>query len=217
MQPSKLIKVKYAVSVVLLLIKTFHVSNYSARARGDPHLVTLDGRKYTFNGRGEFTLIETSDSSITLQGRMVDITSQNGSNPMATVFSAIAARERDSDVVQFQASDNGTIVALVNGEQVDFNVIEQQFKNVTVADLGNNTLSATFSSGAYLEVQQENSILSSLVISLPESYKTVATQGLLGTFNGDTSDDLKPNNGTVPLPLDSTLRDIHYDFGLTCE
>ena len=217
MQPSKLIKVNSPVSVVLLLIKIFHVSNYSARARGDPHLVTLDGHKYTFNGRGEFTLIETSDSSITLQGRMVDITSQNGGNPMATVFSAIAARERDSDVVQFQAADTGTIVAIVNGEQVDFNVIEQQFKNVTVADLGNNTLSATFSSGAYLEVQQENRILSSLVISLPESYKTVATQGLLGTFNGDTSDDLKPNNGTVPLPLDSTLRDIHYDFGLTCE
>ena len=36
-------------------------SSTLARTRGDPHLVTLDGHKYTFNGRGEFTLTETSD------------------------------------------------------------------------------------------------------------------------------------------------------------
>ena len=179
--------------------------------------MTLDGLKYTFNGRGEFTLIETSDGSFTMQGRMVDITSQNGNAAFATVFSAIVAKEGYSDIVQFQASNNGSIVALVNGEKVDFNVVEQEFKNVTVTDLGNNTLSATFSSGGYLEVQQENGILSSVVVSLPESYKTVETQGLLGTFNGNVSDDLKPKAGVKSLSIDSTLNEIHDLFGLTCE
>ena len=39
---------------------------------GDPHLITLDLHKYTFNGYGEYMLIETVDNSFTLQGRMVE-------------------------------------------------------------------------------------------------------------------------------------------------
>ena len=179
--------------------------------------MTLDGLQYTFNGRGEFTLIETSDGSFTLQGRMIDIAGQNGSAAMGTVFSAIVGRERNSDIVQFQASENGGIVALVNREEVDFIVREQGFHNVTVADLGNNTFTATFSSGAYLKVQQENSILSSVVVILPDSYKAVETRGLMGTFNGDISDDLTPKSGEEPIPTNSTLQEIHDLFGLTCE
>ena len=64
--------------------------------------MTLDGYKYTFNGRGEFTLIEISNNSFTLQGRMVNVANQDGATARATVFSAIVAREGDSDVVQFE-------------------------------------------------------------------------------------------------------------------
>ena len=178
--------------------------------------MSLDGYKYTFNGRGEFTLIEISNNSFTLQGRMVNVANQDGATARATVFSAIVAREGDSDVVQFEVlSPEKSIVAFVNGQEVDFTVVEQEFANVTVTDLGNQTLSATFSSGAYLEVQQENGILSSVVVSLPETYKDLKTQGLLGTYN--TSDDLQPRSGRQPLPSNSTLLDIHYLFGLTCK
>lgn len=148
---------------------------------------------------------------------MVDIAGQNGSAAMGTVFSAIVGRERNSDIVQFQTSDKGGIVALVNREELDFSITEQEFHNVTVADLGNNTLSATFSSGVYLKVQQENNILSSVVVILPDSYKAVGTRGLMGTFNGDISDDLTPNSGEEPISTNSTLQDIHDLFGLTCE
>lgn len=178
--------------------------------------MTLDGYKYTFNGRGEFTLIETSNNSFTLQGRMVDIASQDDGAARATVFSAVVAREGDSDIVQFEVLASG-IVAFVNGQKIDFTIVEQEFTNVTVADLGNQILSATFSSGAYLEVQQENGILSSVVVSLPESYKDLKTQGLMGTYNGNTSDDLQPRSGIQPLPSTATLQDIHTQFGLTCE
>jgi deleted-in-malignant-brain-tumors protein 1 len=146
---------------------------------------------------------------------MVDIASQNRSAALATVFSAIVASEGDSDIVQFEVSATDGVIALINGEQVDFTVVEQEFKGVVVTDLGNNTLSSTFSSGAYLEIQEENNILSSMVVSLPESYKDVSTQGLLGTFNGNTSDDLQAKFGENPLSLGSTLQEIHYHFGLT--
>ena len=184
---------------------------------GDPHIITLDGHKYTFNGNGEFVLIQTPDDKFTLQGRMVPAEDTNGSSVLATVFSAIVGKQADSDTVQFELTQNGT-TAFVNGEPLDFSDLsEQEFNNVAVTDLGNNTLSATFSSGVYLEVKEENGILSVIIISLPESFKDVPTTGLMGSFNGNATDDLLPNLGTNPLPLNSSLQEIHELFGLTCK
>ena len=184
---------------------------------GDPHIVTLDGQKYTFNGKGEFTLIGTPDDSFTLQGRMIPAADTNGSAVLATVFSAIVAKQSDSDSIQFELTENGT-TAFINDEPVDFSVLsEQEFNNVTVSDLGNSTLSAIFSSGAYLEVKEENGIISVLIVSLPASFKGMPTRGLMGSFNGNTSDDLLPRLGTNLLPLNSSLQVIHELFGLTCK
>ena len=188
---------------------------------GDPHIVTLDGFKYTFNGKGEFTLIETMDNSFTLQGRMLEATDPDGNLVPATVFTAIVGKQDDSDTVQFELSRRG-VDTLVNGERVEFGDLpEQDFNNVTVADRGNNTLSATFSSGVHLEVTEENQILSVLIVSLPNSFQGT-TLGLMGPFNRNTSDDLLPRasvgqSNPQPLPLNSNLQQIHQLFGITCE
>ena len=178
--------------------------------------MTLDGHKYTFNGRGEFSLIETLDDSFTLQGRMVEIENENTSTALGTVFHAIVAREGKSDTVQFEIV-NKTLTVLVNGEVIDFQVLEQEFKGVTLSDEGNNILLAYFSSGAYIQTKKMNGIISSLTISLPENYRNTPIQGLLGNFNGDPSDDLLPKLGQTPLPENSTLQEIHEQFGLTCK
>ena len=214
---------------------------HTAFVFGDPHIITLDGHKYTFNGKGEFVLIQTPDDKFTLQGRMVPAEDADGSSVLATVFTAVVGKQSDSDTVQFELTENGT-TAFVNGEPLDFSDLsEQEFNNVTVSDLGNSTFSATFSSGAYLEVKEENGIISVLVVSLPESFRGTLTTGLMGSFNGNVSDDLLPNlgadplsldscsvhlfNGSMdnrknqgnPLPLDSSLQEIHELFGLTCK
>ena len=62
--------------------------------------MTLDGHKYTFNGKGEFTMIQTEDDLFTLQGRMVEATNTSGSKVPATVFSALAAKAWNSDTIQ---------------------------------------------------------------------------------------------------------------------
>ena len=186
---------------------------------GDPHLVTLDLHKYTFNGYGEYILIETVDNSFTLQGRMVEATTNSSLNisSTGTIFSALAAEESYSDTVQLQLDPPIGISALVNEERIDFSDIsEQEFNNVTVADLGNRTIVATFSSGAFLKVQEENGIISVLIVSLPSSYRN-KTRGLMGNYNGDKLDDLMPKGGNKSLPLDATLQDIHEQFGITCE
>ena len=185
---------------------------------GDPHIVTLDLHKYTFNGKGEYILIETDDDSFTVQGRMVDATDSFGNlGQSATVFSAIAIKQNESDTVQFELFYEQLIV-LVNGERINFDDVftEQMFKNVTVSKLGNNTLTATFSRGEYIKLVEQNGILSVMLLNLPRSY-TGKTQGLMGSFDGNVSNDLIPRYQNSPLPLNSTIKTIHEKFGITCK
>ena len=187
-----------------------------ARGFGDPHLVTLDGYKYTFNGKGEYILVETVDEAFTLQGRMIEAQTHNLTINSGTVFGAFVAKESDSDTVQFELNQQG-LVALVNGETVDFGMLlSQKFANVTVSDKGNSTLSADFTSGTSIQVAERNGIISDILVTVSNEYFN-KTRGLLGQFNRDSSDDLRPANSSVPLPLNSSLEMIHYQFGLTCE
>ena len=182
--------------------------------------MTLDLHKYTFNGKGEFVLIETNDQSFTLQGRMIEVKTSLGTVADATVFSACVAKEKSSSTVQFEIEtiDNITsVITLVDGERANFDELKiQDFENVIIFKSGNNTLSATFSSGAFLQVEEQNGFISVLIVSLPESYKS-KTQGLMGPYNGNKTDDLTPReNGTI-LSLNSTIQEIHEKFGMTCK
>ena len=187
----------------------------SAFARGDPHLVTLDGLSYTFNGRGEYILIETTDL-FTLQGRMIIASGINETAVAATVFSAIVAKNDNSDTVQLEVDENSTLIAIVSGELIVFDIAEQEFDKVTVKHLGDNYIEVLFDSGVYIVAKCENGFISFLQVILPDIY-TGLVQGLLGNYNGDTEDDLLPRFGDMPLPADSDTQTIHNSFGITCE
>ena len=70
---------------------------------GDPHFVTLDGKNYTFNGLGEYVMADARDGSFKLQAR----TKLAKGDGTATVFSAAAAKENNSSVVQVDLKDEG--------------------------------------------------------------------------------------------------------------
>ena len=191
---------------------------YAAYVYGDPHIVTLDGHKYTFNGKGEYTMIATDDDSFTLQGRMVEAINREGERSPATVYSALVGRMADSDTVQIELRLTG-LVTLVNGEEITFDnngteVLE--FQNVLIQDRGNDTISVFFARGAYFEVKEENDIISVVLVSLPVAFRG-KTSGLMGNFNGNTSDDLTPKSGGESIPLNSSLEVIHEQFGISCE
>ena len=178
--------------------------------------MTLDGLQYTFNGKGEFTLIETIDGSFTVQGRMIEAAGATGSLVQATTFSALVCKQNTSDTVQFELSRRG-IDVLVNGERVVFDDLpEQDYNNVIVTDQGNNTASALFSNGVRVTAKEESGIISVLRLSIPSDFQGT-TRGLMGTFNGDTSDDLFPKFSTEHIPTNSSLQVIHNQFGITCK
>ena len=63
-----------------------NTSHFIAWFWGDPHINTLDGGTYTFNGLGEYVLLRTNDTEFEIQAR----TKLATPNTTATVFSAIA-------------------------------------------------------------------------------------------------------------------------------
>lgn len=189
---------------------------HSAFVYGDPHFVTLDGYRYTFNGKGEFVLIEINDRSFTLQGRMTEVPTAAGIPSTATVFSALVAKQTDSDTVQFEISRLG-IDVLVNGELVELSVgSEIPAWNAVILRSGELKYGVRFSCGVKIEMKRQMEYLSAVIVSLPESYMN-RTMGLLGYFNGNEKDDLLPAPGFDPLPLDSDLLEIHEGFGLFCK
>ena len=193
---------------------------HSAFVYGDPHFVTLDGLGYTFNGKGEYVLIETNDTdtSFTLQGRMTEVTTAAGMPLPATVLSALVAKQTDSDTVQFEISRLG-IDVLVNGELVELSVGSEILAwNAVIMRYEELEYGVHFSCGVKIEMKRQMDYLSAVIVSLPESYMN-HTVGLLGYFNGNETDDLLPplNFGLDPLPPDSNLFEIHENFGQLCK
>ena len=62
-------------------------------AFGDPHITTLDGFPYTFNGIGEYVLARSVDDDIEFQGRTTLVENSEG-----TVFSGFAIRHSGTTV-----------------------------------------------------------------------------------------------------------------------
>ena len=206
------------------MVNVFNNIYFTGWIFGDPHFLTLDGLQYTFNGRGEFILIDTFDNRFQLQGRMVPAKNVDGGDSLATVFSAIVAKQNDSDTIEFRSTPIG-IQLLVNGLVVELgSPLPEEFNNVIVSirevdifggEERASTLGAVFTSGVYVEVKQDNGFLCVITASLHPVYID-STRGLLGVYNKDLNDDLLPRNTSIPLPLNSTWETIHYYFGLTC-
>lgn len=78
-----------------------------AGVRGDPHFTTLDGTFYTFNGYGEYVVLQLSNhGEFELQGRMVTITDEQGRETPATALTAFAAKGNGSDIVQVRCQQS---------------------------------------------------------------------------------------------------------------
>ena len=76
----------------------FYVS-LIATTFGDPHLVTLDGFSYTFNGHGEYTILNIDEIGFKFQARMQPLKTK-GKNTRGTFLMAFVLTDDHSDTVQ---------------------------------------------------------------------------------------------------------------------
>lgn len=205
---------------------------------GDPHFVSIDNNNFTFNGIGEYLLLQSPSNNLVIQSRL----EQFDQNTPGTVLTSIVIKEGTTQSVQVNV-ESGGLELIVNGLTVE---LPTKLSPIVVTSMGvtditmplvsaeggafgasdsatsndqvfvrrddDNSLLITTPNGASLSVRLENSFLGTSV-ELTENFRG-DTNGLLGVFNGDFSDDFTLPNGTV-LNI-SSEKDI-YQFGLQCK
>ena len=199
---------------------------------GDPHFQTVDGLTYTFNGYGEYVLLQSDANNLTVQTRLVGV----DMNSTGTVFSAVVVVQGSVQPVQVDLSE-GSVFAYVNGTPVDIPSEEDEGLIITESRMyaslmefsgdEQNSMSSEYIS---LTSSDENIIISTstgasvmvssssfalhLAVEVNDAFVN-STKGLLGYLNEDTSDDFYRPDGTI-LSRNSSERDI-FDYGISCE
>ncbi|XP_073481569.1 sushi domain-containing protein 2 [Aquarana catesbeiana] len=166
-----------------------------ASSFGDPHFITSDGSNFTFKGRGEYILIESTNHLLKIQGRTQAARFENGSFTSVTGFSSVAMQEKSSDLIEVRlAEDSKTLEVLLNQEVLHLDRTWLDLKGVFLFAGSNQSITAMFSSGAGVEVRGEGGFISINAL-LPHEFIN-QTQGLMGNMNNDPTDDFTFRNGT---------------------
>uniref|UniRef100_A0A8C3XDS2 Mucin-4 n=1 Tax=Cyanoderma ruficeps TaxID=181631 RepID=A0A8C3XDS2_9PASS len=187
-----------------------------AGAFGDPHITTLDGLTYTFNGLGDFVLLLASDAqtSFVLQGR----TAQTGT-AQATNFVAFAAQyiSNTTTTVEWTLGSQDDIQVLLNNETIPFaysqDLGDEVYYSPGVLLVNASSVTAVLDGTIAVSVSATSGMLS-VVCSLPDWYRN-STRGLLGVWNQDPADDFQMPNGTS-ISVNSSEEEI-YSYGMTCK
>ncbi|KAM6258221.1 mucin-4 [Porphyrio hochstetteri] len=191
-----------------------YVPPTSAGAFGDPHITTLDGLTYTFNGLGDFVLLLASDAwtSFVLQGRTTPI-----GMAQATNFVAFAAQciSTTTTTVEWTLGSQGDIQVLLNSKPIQFSYSQDMgalvYYSPGVLLVNGSSITAIFDGAIAVSVSATSGILS-VVCSLPNQYCN-STKGLLGVWDHNPADDFQMPNGTS-IPVNSSEEEIYY-YGMT--
>jgi fibulin 1/2 len=79
---------------------------------GDPHISTIDGKKYSYQGLGNFWLLKGKDLQI--QGQTKRIKTSSGSLTRGTVWSGVAIKDVKINTDANKATDVENTVSVIN-------------------------------------------------------------------------------------------------------
>jgi hypothetical protein len=132
---------------------------------GDPHLWTFDGNRYSFNILGDFVLFKSGDSNVEIQVR-----TGLSSNNKGTIFIAYAVRDVKNNIThEFTINSTGKFL-----------------KDYKAPEL---TRSSIRTSGFTIIIQNNDGALYHTIIADELEPGSV---GLMGSLDGDPSNDFKP-------------------------
>ncbi|XP_071802555.1 mucin-4-like isoform X2 [Asterias amurensis] len=163
---------------------------------GDPHYTTFDNLQYTFNGNGEFRLTLISPRILELAARAERGEVVTNPDALATYFTYFGMRHHQSGKsVGFELDATGTnfIVRIDKTIILTEDQIEQgHLVNECLVKKKKDSQHIIFScqDGITITVYIEHG-MGNLLLSVPDIYKTKADNGLFGTFDGDSQNDLQ--------------------------
>lgn len=195
-----------------------------ARTVGDPHLTTLDGYAYTFNGIGEFVYLKTNDDSFQSQIRFEQFRDSNENLKDASVCTSFVSQHlNNSAVVEVRLDSKNIVQLLVNGDVLAFDEsLSYHYKGVYVLQItpDNNDPDATKKShlisfttiGITFQTTASSNVLNIMPV-VGNSSLAGHLRGLLGDFDGEKSNDLRTPLDEILQPT-STSEEIYQNFGL---
>uniref|UniRef100_A0AC34GE78 VWFD domain-containing protein n=1 Tax=Panagrolaimus sp. ES5 TaxID=591445 RepID=A0AC34GE78_9BILA len=188
-------------------------SNYTAPTtslgNGDPHYTTFDGLYYTFNGAGEFCLIKNSTSQpFAAQARHIIPTD---GEDYALLLAYAFQPYPNASIIQVEISTE------VYHDRVPIpkDILQNTYTTIDASIYmpSDDTIVVTFNAGFSFNLQFFDNSWSAVTCFIDNRHKGNYTRGLLGSFDGNSLNDLETPEGVI-VPANSTTEVIHYKFGL---
>lgn len=195
-----------------------------ACSTGDPHIRTFDGLRYDCQGEGEFVLAKSLVTQREIQARYEHMASSRaislgkgvavqdeGDTPRVQV--SIAKLE---ETVGNDMGDGCTLLFYVDGEQRDLN--DGSGDDRVTVELNNNKINIKYTVSEMEVTVNYRRCRMDICANIPNTDLTV---GVLGTANGDSTDEWMTLEGEVVAPPESRankLKKPGYDYctGETC-
>ncbi|XP_052780549.1 mucin-like protein [Mya arenaria] len=182
---------------------------------GDPHITTLDGFMYTFNGHGEFVMIRSDTGSFELQGRFQPAT-VDGALSNATVTTSVVGQQTSpaSDKVEFRINGAGDDIEVYLNDVLDTTDLStgsSQGNNILV-EKNADTYRMIFFAGVAVNVKPTSGLLS-LSLALTSDWAG-EIKGLVGNFDGNDTNEFQLPDGTdLGDPAGFTEEQIYNQYG----
>ena len=192
---------------------------------------------YTFNALGEYVLLRSAEKYMNIQVRLKLLELTNTTTFDATAISAVAIQHGNVQTIQIEEEDQ-ELFLYVNGSShyipstvdssplvVTEDSIYDSFQSFVMSEQNatgmdyvlirydEGILITALSSGASVTVSNSSMFLN-VAVEVSSSFLN-QTEGLLGFFNGDRSDDFYLPNGTIVA--DGSSEEQLYYYGLECK
>ena len=162
---------------------------------GDPHMRTLDGFEYTFNGLGVYVMTKTAENL--MNNLTMHISTRRVGD--GTVFSGFAIQDIFT-AVEFYVTESDDVISNINGSGIQTNEVKKLTQDGVLYNKNDDSTEFLFkmvqSDFIVQAVMTQNAVLN-LGISPPFNFEGNLV-GLIGNYDGNSKNDLQ-NRGTSVL------------------